>query len=125
MSYKFLFAFFLIIFFSAKKSKSIIYTLYSMTKHNLKFIKVKSDSTSQVTGLQAINQTLTSVYLTWQNPTTNYDSLILNYYIQEENATFLTNFTSYTSNYTISNLQPGSSLNISLIMYFYSNYLLF
>jgi hypothetical protein len=115
--FKSLFAFcFLIIIFFAKKGKSIIYILYSMIISIIfNLFKVKSDSTSQVTDLQASNQTLTSVYLTWQNPITNYDSLILKYYIQEENAIFLVNFTSYTSNYTISSLQPGSSLNISLI----------
>ena len=76
-------------------------------------IKVESDSTSQVTNLVSNNQTETSIYLTWQNPT-SYDSLILNYYILESNSTFQANLTKPNSDFTINNLLPGSSLTISI-----------
>jgi len=59
------------------------------------------------------NQTETSIYLTWQNPT-SYDSLILNYYILESNSKFQANLTKPNSDFTINNLLPGSSLTISI-----------
>ena len=62
------------------------------------------------------NQSDTSIDLIWKN-SINSNNLILNYYVKEENKNFRINLSSNVSKYSIKNLQPGSTLIVSILSF--------